>query len=82
MNSTQLELGLGDVRSRVPWNGVPPRALTKAAKALFLRREPLKDDDFFIDVHQLSLFEVVQQGPRDLPGAPLLVEPATARRVR
>ena len=35
----QLELALGDVRVRIPWQGTSPRALTRAQISLSFERE-------------------------------------------
>ena len=43
MNSESLELALGDERVRIPWDGQSPRALTRVANSIFLRRKPQKD---------------------------------------
>jgi len=67
----QLELALdwGDT----PWDGVSPRALTRAAKALFFRREPQKDDSFFVDPDQSDLFPAAIKRPPASQGAPSLL---------
>jgi len=57
-----------------PWMGCSPRALTKIHKALFLRREPQKDDRFFVDPDQYDLFRAVRKMPHQYDGAPLLKE--------
>ena len=62
-----------DLRVLGPWGGQSPRALTRAAKALFLRREPQKDDSFFVDPNQYDLFLAVIPGRFRYGGAPLLV---------
>ncbi len=69
----QLELCLEDARVRVPWNGRSPRSLTKIQKALFLRREPQKDDRFFVDADQYDLFRAAIPGRPQYGGAPLLI---------
>ncbi len=72
MAMVQMDLFV-DVAS-LPWYGRSPRALTRGAKALFLRREPQKDDRFFVDSDQTDLCLVALKPPRgDSPGAPLLV---------
>ncbi len=72
MNSTQLDLWEGEV-ARLPWRGESPRALTRGAIALFLRREPQKDERFFVDPNQVDMFPVAIRGPRQYDGAPLLL---------
>ena len=75
MNSDQLELVIPGVLplSSIPWGGQSPRALTQAAKALFLRREPQKDDRFFVDPDQFDLFHAAMKGPLQYGGAPSLL---------
>jgi len=73
MNSAQLDLWEADL-VKIPWRGQSPRALTQAQKSLFLRREPQKDDCFFVDPEQLGLFhEATKTRPRHCGGAPLLL---------
>jgi len=73
MNSTQLDLELHDVRLRIPWNGTSPRSLTRAAQALFLKRERQKDERFFVDPEQVDLFRAaIKKAPWVYQGAPLL----------
>ena len=70
MNSDQLDLFEAEL-SRLPWRGQSPRALTKVQKGLFSRREPQKDDNFFIDPDQTDLFlAAITRRP---PGAPTLL---------
>ncbi len=69
----QLSLLLGDVEVSVPWEGRSPRLLTKASKALFLRREPQKDDCFFVDPDQYDLFLAAIMGRPRYGGAPSLL---------
>jgi len=58
----------------LPWHGRSPRSLTRAAIALFLRREPQKDERFFVDPDQIDMFRRRQKkAPRKYRGAPLLV---------
>jgi len=71
MNSTQLDLWEPEVNA-LPWRGVSPRALTRAAKALFLSREAQKDDRFFVDPNQLDLFRAVRKRRPQYGGAPTL----------
>ena len=73
MNSTQLSLRLD--WGSVPWEGRSPRhVLTMNEKALFLRREPQKDDSFFIDADQYDMFRAAKKRPlEDSPGAPSLL---------
>ena len=74
MLATQYDLFV-DV-ARVPWGGRSPRSLTRARIALFLRREPQKDERFFVDVNQIDLFRRRQKkAPLGTRGAPLLLEP-------
>ena len=70
----QLDLWESEV-ARLPWRGQSPRVLTRGFKALFLRREPQKDERFFADPRQLSLTLVAERAPLILSGAPLLLEP-------
>jgi len=63
----------------LPWGGQSPRALTRAAKALFLRREPQKDDSFFVDPDQYDLFLAAITGRPQYGGAPSLL-PLPRRR--
>jgi len=69
----QFEFALGDARVRIPWGGRSPRSLTKVNMALFLRREPQKDDCFFVDANQFDLFRAAIPGRRQYGGAPLLL---------
>jgi len=71
MIASQLSLQLG--LSRLPWEGKSPRSLTRGAIALFLRREPQKDDRFFVDPNQYDLFRAAITGRRQYGGAPLLI---------
>ena len=71
--SAQLELALGDVRRRIPWDGIRPRELTKGRKSLFFRREPGKNDRFFADVRQIDMFPAATRMPHLYDGAPLLL---------
>ncbi len=72
MNSTQLDLWELEV-GRLPWRGQSPRALTRVAMSLFLRREPQKDDRFFVDPNQIDLFLEAIPRPPQYGGAPLLL---------
>jgi len=74
MNSGQLDLWPSEV-ARLPWGGRSPRSLTltRCSKALFLRREPQKDDCFFVDPKQYDLFRAAIPGRFQYGGAPLLV---------
>ena len=71
--ATQLELPFEEWR-REPWAGKSPRALTRGSLALFLRREPQKDERFFVDPDQLELWPVADKAPWKYQGAPLLKE--------
>ena len=71
MISSQLELSLS--MERLPWEGKSPRSLTRGAIALFLRREPQKDDRFFVDPDQYDLFLAAITGRPRYGGAPTLV---------
>ncbi len=56
MNSSQLDLWQAELDA-LPWQGQSPRrVLTINQKGLFLRREPQKDDRFFVDENQVDLF--------------------------
>ena len=69
----QLQL---DLFPGVPWSGRSPRFLTRCSEALFLRREPQKDDRNRIDPDQMDLFHAAITPPRKpSEGAPLLLEP-------
>jgi len=70
--STQLDLWESEL-AVLPWRGQSPRGLTRIAKALFLRREPQKDDRFFVDPDQYDLFRAAKKRPPSYRGAPLLV---------
>jgi len=73
-SGSQHELILRDVRVRVPWNGVSPRVLTKAAKALFLRHGRQKSVSEFVDPDQLEFDLDCQEGPSVVyRGAPSLL---------
>ena len=67
----QLDLWEDELRA-LPWRGVAPRVLTKGNKALFLRREPQKDDRFFVDQSQYDLFLAAIWGRFRYGGAPSL----------
>jgi len=82
MNSEPLELALNDERLVLPWRGQSPRDLTRARKALFLKRERQKDERFFVDPRQFDLFEDARKGPPRYEGAPSLIPLKYERRVR
>jgi len=67
----QLDLWEAEVAA-LPWGGQSPRALTRAAKALFLRREPQKDARYVVDPDQSDLWLPAQKS-LVYDGAPLLV---------
>ncbi len=73
MNSTQLDMWEAELDA-LPWRGQSPRRLTKIQKSLFLRREPQKDDRFFVDPNQIDLFLAARPRPPRYEGAPLLKE--------
>ena len=74
MNSTQLELPFSEWL-REPWSGVSPRTLTKGYIPLFLRREPQKDDRFFVDPNQVDMWLPAKKAPRaPARGAPSIWE--------
>ena len=79
MKIKQLDLWEAEV-SRIPWYPEGPRALTRASKALFLRREPQKDDRFFVDPFQYDLFLAAIKGRRRYGGAPSLLPLPRKRR--
>ena len=56
-----------------PWQGSSPRALTRAAKALFLRPEPQNDDGYGIDPRQVDMWLPAKKAPRLSRGAPSLL---------
>jgi len=60
--------------SRLPWGGQSPRALTRGAKALYLRREPQKDGRFLVDINQVDMWPITEKAPWQYHGAPLLLE--------
>jgi len=75
----QLDLW-GKELAALPWGGQSPRSLVQARhaqlltsveKSLFLRREPQKDDRFFVAPDQLELWVPAQKRPV-YDGAPLL----------
>jgi len=72
MKAMQLDLWREELDA-LPWQGRSPRALTRASKALFFRREPQKDDSFFVDPNQGGLFHVAIKGLRMYSGAPSLL---------
>jgi len=55
MQAVQLGLELDDARVRIPWSGQSPRALTRAAKMLYSRREPQKSMRDLLLMGQLEL---------------------------
>ena len=59
---------------RLPWGGQSPRALTRINSGLFLRREPQKDDRFFVDSDQIEIWPSTINAPWIYQGAPLLKE--------
>ena len=61
--------------AKLPWYGRTPRSLTRGHEALFLRREPQKDDRFFVDQDQYDSFLAAITGRYRYGGAPLLQEP-------
>lgn len=67
----QLDLGLNDARVKIPWDGRDPRALTRGAKLLYLRREPggVSPPP---DPRQLEMF--IRHQARRYLGAPLLLK--------
>ena len=69
--SAQLDLWQA-VLDAQPWQGKSPRELTRGYKALFLRREPQKDDRFLVGSFQHDLFHAAKEGSRRYAGAPLL----------
>ena len=71
MNSLQLDLFVDVVD--LPWHGRSPRSLTRSAKALFFRREPQKNERFFVDPGQLEFELPGYNAPWRYEGAPLLV---------
>ena len=71
MNSEQLDLWEREV-AVLPWRGQSPRSLTRVQMSLFLRREPQKDDRFFIDPNQVDMWPPAENAPGIYSGAPLL----------
>jgi len=75
MNSEQLDLWQAELDA-LPWQGRSPgemaRVLTEERIALFLRREPQKDDRFFVDPNQLEMWPAATKAPWIYQGAPLL----------
>ena len=69
-----VQLDLFEDVVALPWNGKSPRALTRAAKALFFKRERQKDERFFVDVDQFDLIRAAKKRPRRISaGAPSLL---------
>ena len=62
-----------DEAADLPWGGRSPRALTRVQLSVFLRREPQKDDRFFVDLDQLDLFHAAKKRPPRYEGAPSLL---------
>jgi len=67
----QLELGLNDVRVRIPWGGHSPRDLTRSAKMLYSKRERKKSMSEFVSVDQVELWPSTEKAPYQ--GAPSLL---------
>ncbi len=59
--------------SLLPWRGVSPRELTRSRIALFLRREPQKQERFFVDTDQTDLFRVAKKGPPQFGGGSFVI---------
>ena len=57
----------------LPWGGRSPRALTKSAMSLFLRREPQKDERFFVCPETIDMFGYARKEPPRYEGASLLL---------
>ena len=55
MNSTQLELELGDAHLEIPWGGRSPRSLTKCGK-LFILSESPAGGLLEVDCDQFTIF--------------------------
>ena len=72
MIGTQLDLWPKEL-SRIPWAGLSTRVLTKAAKLLYLRREPVENDRFFRDPSQLLIWTPGENTRPPYGGADLLV---------
>ena len=73
MNSPQLDFWQEELDA-LPWQGRSPRGLTRAALALFFKRERQKNERFFVDPNQLGFFRVAEKAPRVVPrGAPSLL---------
>jgi len=68
----QYELDLEDEVKVIPWDGISPRVLTYGHKLLFSRREPQKNERFFVGERQYDLFPAAIRGPQVSPGAPSL----------
>ncbi len=79
MNSTQLDLWQDEVDA-MPWGGVSPRALTKASKVLYSRREPEQPERFIVDLDQIDLFPEAIRLPPPSGGAPTLLPLPERRR--
>jgi len=72
--NAQLDLWESEL-VKLPWRGRNPRSLTRGSEALFLRREPEKDERFFVDPKQLEIvWRRQKKAPWAYQGAPLLVE--------
>jgi len=71
--TAQLEFGLDDVRSVLPWGGQSPRVLTAAYARFTLKAQAAKDERFFVDPDQGDFFDEVPNGPPAYGGASLLL---------
>ena len=70
----QLELGLDDVRIRIPWQGRSPRDLTRIAQSIIFNAGAAGRHEFpEIDPGQLKLFPAAIREPRRYAGAPTLL---------
>ncbi len=70
----QLELGLDDVRLRVPWSGISLRALTRGYKGFILKAQADKSVSDSVDSDQCDLWSSKKKVPWVYQGAPLLEE--------
>ena len=71
----QLELFEGGLsRSRDPWGGRSPRALTRVALSLTLKAQAAKSVSGDGDPEQYDLWLPIQKAPWRYQGAPLLLD--------
>ncbi len=69
----QLELSLGDVRLKIPWEGRSPRDLTRSAMALYSSHGAEKSVSDFDRFGQLEIWPAGKKAGPQYLGAPLLL---------